>query len=120
MDFNFDNLPAKAFSGAIENPEMLNTLASLLVAAPRALSLAEIMAVLAASEVEAPAKTTVRSYLNRLVEEGRASKPSRQTYGPVAADDETTVDESGDDQVADAVDPAAADLSDDPLADLGV
>lgn len=107
MDFNFDELPESAFGGAGVEPELVTTLVNMLEAAPRALSLNDVMNVLAKSEIEAPAKTTVRSYLNRAVADGRASKPSRQTYGAAGAA-----------VVADAVDADAVSDNEDPLADL--
>lgn len=56
--------------------------------APRALTLAQVLAVAARKGVELPVETTVRSYLNRAVDDGRLVKPTRQTYaGPTDAED---------------------------------
>lgn len=94
MAFNFDNIPAQPVSAAGE-PELVSTVVELLTAAPRPLTLKEVVTVLTDSGIETPADTTVRSYLNRAAADGRISKPSRQSYaGPVAesAEGEAQVD----------------------------
>jgi hypothetical protein len=100
MPFNFDNIPAQPVSTAGE-PKLVSTIVELLAAAPRALTLKEVVTVLNDSGIETPADTTVRSYLNRAAADGRISKPSRQYYAGAVAEE------------ADAVTEA-----DDPLADL--
>jgi hypothetical protein len=101
MNFNFDNIPAQPVSAAGE-PALVAALVELLHAAPRALTLKEVLTVLEDSGIEKPADTTVRSYLNRAAADGRISKPTRQSYAGVQPTD--PVDE--------------ADALDDPLADL--
>ena len=108
MDFNFDNIPAQPVSAAGE-PELVSTIVDLLAAAPRALTLKEVVTVLNDSDIETPADTTVRSYLNRAAADGRISKPSRQSYAGAVAEGETTEATEEADAVTEA---------DDPLADL--
>jgi hypothetical protein len=104
-NFNFDVLPAAPVRGGVE-PEGVATVAALVNAAPRALTLAEVVAVLGASGIEAPAASTVRSYLNRAAADGRITKPSRQSYAAAAAAVEGEAQVEGSDE------------GDDPLADL--
>lgn len=108
MAFNFDNIPAQPVSAAGE-PELVSTIVDLLSAAPRPLTLREVITVLNDSGIETPADTTVRSYLNRAAADGRISKPSRQSYAG-AVDGE-----AADQAEADA---AVETEADDPLADL--
>lgn len=89
MAFNFDNIPAHPVSAAGE-PELVSTIVELLTAAPRALTLREVITVLNDSGIETPADTTVRAYLNRAAADGRISKPSRQSYAGVVAEGEAT------------------------------
>lgn len=105
MAFNFDNIPAQPVSAAGE-PALVSTIVELLAAAPRALTLREVITVLNDSGIETPADTTVRAYLNRAAADGRISKPSRQSYAGAVAEGEAT-------EEAEAVTEA-----DDPLADL--
>lgn len=100
MAFNFDNIPAQPVSAAGE-PELVSTIVELLAAAPRALTLKEVVTVLNDSGIETPANTTVRSYLNRAAADGRISKPSRQSYAGAVAEGEST------DAVTEAYDPLA-------------
>lgn len=104
MAFNFDNIPAQPVSAAGE-PELVSTIVDMLAAAPRALSLKEVVTVLNDSGIETPADTTVRSYLNRAAADGRISKPSRQSYAGAVA--EVASEQEGENVEAD-----------DPLADL--
>jgi len=105
MAFNFDNIPAHPVSAAGE-PELVSTIVDLLTAAPRPLTLKEVVTVLNDSEINTPADTTVRAYLNRAAADARISKPSRQSYtGPVA---------EGEAQVETETETEEAD----PLADL--
>lgn len=108
MAFNFDNIPAQPVSAAGE-PELVSTIVELLAAAPRALTLKEVVTVLNDSGIETPANTTVRSYLNRAAADGRISKPSRQSYAGAVAEGEATEATEEADAVTEA---------DDPLADL--
>lgn len=108
MAFNFDNIPAQPVSAAGE-PELVSTIVELLAAAPRALTLKEVVTVLNDSGIETPADTTVRSYLNRAAADGRITKPSRQSYAGAAAEGEATEATEEADAVTEA---------DDPLADL--
>jgi len=111
MDFNFDNIPAKPAS-AVREPELVSTIVDLLTAAPRPLTLREVVTVLNDSEIETtPANTTVRAHLNRAAADGRISKPSRQSYaGPVAEGEaQATQDQELKRKLAE---------EDDPLADL--
>lgn len=111
MNFKFDNIPAKPVS-AFGEPELVSTIVSLLSAAPRALTLKEVIMVLNDSDIETPAATTVRTYLNRAVEDGRISKPSRQTYaGPAMPEAEVSEVDT-----AEMFDEVTAE--DDPLAGL--
>ncbi|WFG40863.1 hypothetical protein ParaKuw1_00030 [Paracoccus phage ParKuw1] len=104
MAFNFDNIPAQPVSAAGE-PELVSTIVELLSAAPRALTLREVITVLNDSGIETPADTTVRSYLNRAAADGRISKPSRQSYAGAVVEGEAV-------EAADETEEA------DPLADL--
>lgn len=79
FNFDFSALPAAPVRGGVE-PELVSVLAALVNAAPRALGIKEIIAVAVASGIEVPAETTVRTYLNRAADDGRISKPTRQTY----------------------------------------
>lgn len=79
FNFDFSALPAAPVRGGVE-PELVGVFAALVNAAPRALGIKEIIAVAAASGIEVPAETTVRTYLNRAAEGGRIVKPTRQTY----------------------------------------
>lgn len=109
MAFNFDNIPEQPVSAAGE-PEMVSTIVELLVAAPRPLTLREVITVLNDSGIETPADTTIRSYLNRAAADGRISKPSRQSYsGPGPASGEAADQAEAD---------AAVEDEDDPLADI--
>jgi hypothetical protein len=112
MAFNFDNIPSQPVSAAGE-PELVSTIVDLLTAAPRPLTLKEIVTVLNDSEIETPADTTVRAHLNRARADGRISKPSRQSYAGPVAEGEAQFD----------IEIAAEGLrrvaeEDDPLADL--
>ena len=102
FNFDFSALPAAPVRGGVE-PELVGVFAALVNAAPRALGIKEIIAVAAASGIEVPAETTVRTYLNRAADDGRIVKPTRQTYAAaactvegVASDDESSDDESTD------------------------
>lgn len=106
MAFNFDNIPAQPVSAAGE-PELVSTIVDMLSAAPRALTLKEVVTVLNDSGIETPADTTVRAYLNRAAADGRISKPSRQSYAGAVAEGEATEEAPADETEAD-----------DPLADL--
>ena len=83
FNFDFSALPAAPVRGV--EPELVGVFAALVNAAPRALGIKEIIAVAAASGIEVPAETTVRTYLNRAAEDGRIVKPTRQTYSAVGA-----------------------------------
>ena len=106
--FDFSALPAATVRGGVE-PELVGVFAALVNAAPRALGIKEILAVAAASGIEVPAETTVRTYLNRAAEDGRIVKPTRQTYAAVGAPVE---DAAAEDDASDEIEAA------DPLADL--
>ena len=108
FNFDFSALPAAPVRGGVE-PELVGVFAALVNAAPRALGIKEIIAVAAASGIEVPAETTVRTYLNRAAEDGRIVKPTRQTYSAVGAAVE-------DDTAEDAADEIEGE--DDPLAGL--
>lgn len=108
MAFNFDNIPAQPVSAAGE-PELVSTVVELLTAAPRPLTLKEVVTVLNDSGIETPADTTVRSYLNRAAADGRISKPSRQSYSGAVAEGVAIEATEESDAVTEA---------DDPLADL--
>lgn len=94
-------LETKAAGGT---PEWATALYAVVAGAPMALSIAQVMAVAARAEIEVPAETTVRSWLNRGVEAGLVSKPTRQSYaGPVEAAEEVAEEapvESDDDILA--------------------
>ena len=105
MVFNFDNIPAHPVSAAGE-PELFSTIVDLLTAAPRPLTLKEVVTVLNDSEINTPADTTVRAYLNRAAADGRISKPSRQSYAGPVAEGEAQVETETETEEAD------------PLADL--
>ena len=107
FNFDFSALPATPVRGGVE-PELVGVFAALVNAAPRALGITEIIAVASASGIEVPAETTVRTYLNRAAEDGRITKPSRQTYAAAAA----AAGEASED-AADAIEG-----DDDPLAGL--
>ena len=108
FNFDFSALPAAPVRGGVE-PELVSVFAALVNAAPRALGIKEIIAVAAASGIEVPAETTVRTYLNRAAEDGRIVKPTRQTYAAAAAVE-------GGASETDAADEIEGD--DDPLAGL--
>ena len=105
MVFNFDNIPAHPVSAAGE-PELVSTIVDLLAAAPRPLTLTEVVTVLNDSEINTPADTTVRAYQNRATAEGRISKLSRQSYAGPVAEGEAQVETETETEEAD------------PLADL--
>jgi len=90
FNFDFSALPAAPVRGGSE-PELVGVFAALVNAAPRALGIKEIIAVAAASGVEVPTETTVRTYLNRATEDGRIVKPTRQTYAAAGAATEAEV-----------------------------
>ena len=75
MTFNFDNIPTQPDS-AVGEPELISIIVDLLTAAPRPLTLKEVVTVLNDSKIETPTYTTVRSYLNRAAADGRISKPT--------------------------------------------
>lgn len=106
FNFDFSALPAAPVRGGVE-PELVSVFAALVNAAPRALGIKEIIAVAAASGIEVPAETTVRTYLNRAAEDGRIVKPTRQTYAAAV---------EGGASETDAADEIEGD--DDPLAGL--
>lgn len=101
-------------AGAAENPS-IQKIVDLVNGAPRALSMAEIIAVATRAGIELPADTTVRSWIVKAAEAGRIARPTRQTYGPITEAVEAPVAEEA---VAETAVVAAADLSDDPLAGL--
>lgn len=76
--------------------------------------------------MEVPTQQTVRGYLNKAVELGLISKPSRQTYGPPMQPEtspkskgRTKADETGlEDAVTTAEPETTAPADDDPLAGL--
>lgn len=122
MAFNFDNIPAQPVSAASE-PELVSTIVDLLTAAPRPLTLREVITVLNDSGIETPADTTVRSYLNRAAADGRISKPSRQSYTGAVAEGEAADQAEADDVETllarlGSADAAVETEADDPLADL--
>ena len=76
-------------------PEWATALYAVVAGAPIALSIAQVMAVAARAAIEVPAETTVRTWLNRGVDAGSISKPTRQTYaGPDAAGEEEPVEDA--------------------------
>ncbi|WFG40910.1 hypothetical protein ParaMal1_00026 [Paracoccus phage ParMal1] len=114
-----------ATNGGAE-PELVGKIVEIVVNAPRALSLAQIIAVATRMGLELPAETTVRSYVKRAIKDGRIALVTRQSYGAPVADEEAA-DEA--DPVADIAvedvepatavepEPTVAD-EDDPLAGL--
>lgn len=83
----------KRFVKSKSEPVGVQTVVDIVIGAPAALTLAQIMVVAARLGAELPAENTVRSYLNLAVGSGRLSKPSRQTYAsPVTASEETPVE----------------------------
>lgn len=96
-------------NGGVE-PEWVGEVEDIIVNAPKALSLAQVIAVAIRKSVELPAETTVRSRINTLVTEGRVSKPTRQTYAKPGSTENAPVE----DPTVDALDAA----EDDPLADI--
>lgn len=128
MDFDFSGLPAAPTRGT---PAIIPVLIDMLKQAPRPLTLAEVMQVLAANNVEnVPAKTTVRKYLTSRSE---FFSPTKITY-TVCTDEEPEGDNGGpeDDAAEEAVtveeieeavqkvlnEPQADEDEFDPLADL--
>ena len=89
------------------------------------LEINQIMAAAIRMGIEVPTQQTVRGYLNKAVELGMVSKPSRQTYGvgsvqaaPAAAEEAPAAPKGkGKAEAVAGTDPVA---SSDPLADLGV
>lgn len=99
-------------NGGVE-PEWVAEVEDIIVNAPKPLSLAQVIAVAIRKKVDLPAETTVRSRINSLKDEGRVSKPTRQTYAAPGAKVEETVAPAA--QTA-GVEPEVD--NDDPLADL--
>lgn len=60
--------------------EKINKVVAILNAAPRPMSISEIQVVYFRAYGEEPAQVTLRNHLNKAVDEGKACKPSRQTY----------------------------------------
>ena len=70
------------------------------------LEINQIMAAATRMGIEVPTQQTVRGYLNKAVELGLIKKPSRQTYGAIAAAEATAKGKAK----------AEAVVSDDPVA----
>ena len=108
-----EKLQNKLSSTGGAEPVLVGEIVDIVVNAPRALSLAQIIAVATRKNLELPAETTVRAYVNRAVEDGRILKPTRQTYaGPGAATEEPNTATENTASTDDAAD------NDDPLAGL--
>jgi hypothetical protein len=100
-----------------DKAEKINKVVAILDMAPRPLSISEIAAVYFRAYGETPAQVTLRNHLNAAVEEGKACKPSRQTYAKAGTamieeveeveeapiDAEVEVDESGSDDLLDGL-----------------
>lgn len=104
-----EEMQTKLSSNGGAEPALVQEMVEIIVNAPRALSLAQVIAVAIRKGLELPAETTVRSYVNRAAEDGRIVKPTRQTYAAPGTPVEEAAEVAGDD-VADEAD---------PLADLG-
>ena len=96
-EFDFSVLGKKAIRRRRAEPEMLSVFESLVNSAPRKLGIKEIMSVAEASGLEVPKENTMRNWLNRLVEEDRISKPSRQFYAAAGTPQENDEDDDDED-----------------------
>lgn len=105
----------------VATPEWVGSLVALIAGAPQALSIAQVLAVAARAEIELPAETTVRNWLNKAVQSGEIGKPSRQSYSSVeiavAAAEAAATPAVEDDEAPAADVEAPVDLADE-LADL--
>lgn len=100
------NLQNKLASGGGQEPALVAQITEIVNKAPGSLTLAQIIAVATRMGIELPAETTVRSYVNRAVADGRIIKVTRQSYGsPLKSVEEAPVE-------------APVEDADDPLAGL--
>lgn len=111
--FNFANvadLPEALQEGVnTDRAAKVNKIVAILDMAPGPLSLAEIRVVYFRAYGEEPSKATLRAYLNKAVKEGKACKPSKQTYAKAVegAEAVTEVEEVAAESAATDIDPVA-------------
>lgn len=96
----------EALSTSSAEPQGVAQVVDIVVNAPAALTLKQIIAVSIRLGLELPAEVTVRNYVNRAVKDGRIVKVTRQSYwkpGSAVAVDAAEEDETVEQVSADAL-----------------